>query len=151
MRHWTDRFLAKIRDSEGGCWEWTGHVKSNGYGQVRVSGRKFNAHRFAYEALRGPIPDGLVIDHLCRRRNCVNPDHLEPVTTRTNVLRGEGPAARNARRTHCMQGHRFDAVNTYVRPDGSRTCRSCNNARNRHRRQGVTRAPACQRRPVAAA
>ncbi|MFD9789638.1 HNH endonuclease signature motif containing protein [Streptomyces sp. NPDC059070] len=151
MRDWTDRFLAKIRDSEGGCWEWTGHIKPNGYGQVRVGDRKHNVHRLAYEVLVGPIPPGLVIDHLCRNRRCLRPDHLEPVTQRTNVLRGEGPAARNARSTHCVQGHTFDAVNTYVRPNGSRDCRSCNADRNRRRRQGVTRAPARQRPSLAAA
>ncbi|GGY65551.1 HNH endonuclease signature motif containing protein [Streptomyces xanthochromogenes] len=151
MRDWTDRFLAKVRDSESGCWEWTGHIKPNGYGQVTVGGRKFNAHRFAYEAMVGPIPSGLVIDHLCRNRRCLRPEHLDPVSQRTNVLRGEGPAADNARRNHCVQGHPFDDANTYVRRDGSRSCRSCNAARNRRRRQGVTRAPARQRHSLAAA
>lgn len=151
MRDWTDRFLDKIRDGEGGCWEWTGHIKPNGYGQVRVGNRKHNVHRLAYEVLVGPIPPGLVIDHLCRNRRCLRPDHLEPVSQRVNVLRGEGPAARNARSTHCVRGHTFDAVNTYVRPNGSRDCRSCNADRNRRRRQGVTRAPARQRRCLAAA
>lgn len=151
MRDWTDRFLAKVRDSESGCWEWTGHIKPNGYGQVTVRGRKFNAHRFAYEAMVGPIPSGLVIDHLCRNRRCLRPEHLDPVTQRTNVLRGEGPAAHNARRSHCVQGHPFDDANTYVRSDRSRSCRACNAARNRRRRQGVTRAPTRQRHSLAAA
>ncbi|MEL3944487.1 HNH endonuclease signature motif containing protein [Streptomyces sp. LNU-CPARS28] len=153
MRDWTDRFLDKIRDGHGGCWEWTGHIKPNGYGQVRVGGRKFNAHRFSYEALRAPIPEGLVIDHLCRNRRCVNPDHLEPVTHRTNILRGTGPAACNARRTHCVRGHRFDTANTYVAPSGARQCRACRTVRQHAQleRQGVTRAPACQRRSLATA
>ncbi|MEV0438955.1 HNH endonuclease signature motif containing protein [Streptomyces spectabilis] len=153
MRSWLDRFLDKTRDADGGCWEWTGHVKPNGYGQVRINRRPLHAHRVAYEAVHGPIPEGLVLDHLCRRRNCVNPDHLEPVTTRTNVLRGSGPAARNARRTHCLRGHAFDAANTYVTPNGARNCRTCRTDRRRtgRTRRGVTRAPACQQRPVATA
>ncbi|MEU5330906.1 HNH endonuclease signature motif containing protein [Streptomyces parvus] len=152
MRDWTDRFLDKISESESGCWEWTGHVKPNGYGQVRINRRPLHAHRVAYEAMRGPIPPGLVIDHLCRNRRCVRPEHLEPVSHRTNILRGEGPAARHARQTHCLRGHPFNAANTYVSPRGARNCRACRAERKRtgHDRQGVTRAPACQRRPVAA-
>ncbi|MEV0115551.1 HNH endonuclease signature motif containing protein [Streptomyces sp. NPDC050844] len=140
----TDRFLAKVAAGNGGCWHWTGHIKPNGYGQVTVGGRKFNAHRFAYEALRGPIPDGLVIDHLCRNRRCVNPDHLEPVTHQTNALRGIGPTARNAKATHCVRGHDFDAANTYITPNGARQCRACHaaHARARYSRRGVPRAAA---------
>ncbi|WP_369377644.1 HNH endonuclease signature motif containing protein [Streptomyces sp. cg36] len=143
-RDWTDRFLAKIRDGEGGCWEWTGHIKPNGYGQVRIGDHKHHVHRLAYEVMVGPIPPGLVIDHLCRNRRCLRPDHLEPVPQRTNILRGEGPTARNARRTHCVRGHRFDTANTYVRPSGARNCRACRTGdRHRpHKRQGVTHAPA---------
>ncbi|WP_406321032.1 HNH endonuclease signature motif containing protein [Streptomyces sp. NBC_00519] len=144
MRDWTDRFLAKVADGNGGCWDWTGHIKPNGYGQVTIGGRKLNAHRFAYETLRAPIPDGLVIDHLCRNRRCVNPDHLEPVTHQTNVLRGIGPTARNAKATHCVRGHDFNAANTYIRPNGARQCRACHAAHSRARysRRGVPRAAA---------
>jgi hypothetical protein len=90
------------------------------------------SHRVVYEALVGPIPEEAVIDHLCRVRNCVNPDHLEPTTTKVNILRGTTPSADNARKTHCKQGHAFDSKNTAVY-DGHRMCRVCNRAYQRAR------------------
>ncbi|MFI1018011.1 HNH endonuclease signature motif containing protein [Streptomyces sp. NPDC020965] len=136
----TDRFLAKIVDGPLGCWDWTGHVKPNGDGQLKVNGHPQYAHRAAYTLTRGPIPEGLVIDHLCRRRLCANPDHLEVVSHRTNVLRGVSPAARRARQTHCVRGHRFDTSTTYIAPNGTRHCRRCTaaRARTRRRRGGCT-------------
>ena len=89
-----ERFWAKInKNAEGGCWEWTKALHSRGYGQM-ITGSKTTkrhnvyAHRFAYETLVGPIPDGLVLDHLCRNPKCVNPAHLEPVTRQENIRRG---------------------------------------------------------------
>ncbi|MEV4271931.1 HNH endonuclease signature motif containing protein [Micromonospora aurantiaca (nom. illeg.)] len=82
------------------------------------------AHRIAYEMKRGPVPDGLELDHLCRNRRCVRPAHLEPVTRRTNLLRGETIPARLAERTHCRHGHEFTPENTY-QWRGSRFCRTC--------------------------
>lgn len=87
------------------CWHWTGHVGKTGYGRFR----NWQAHRVVYELYREQIPAGLSIDHLCRVHDCVNPDHLEPVTTRENVLRGIAPAARNFAATHCIDGHPLDA------------------------------------------
>lgn len=136
MRDITDRFLDKVTDGPGGCWQWTAHIKPNGYGQFKVNGRPQYAHRVAYEALRGPIGHGLVIDHLCRNRACVNPDHLEPVTHRTNILRGVGVAAVRSRMTHCARGHAFDAANTYLARNNTRHCRVC----VRLRRRGVNHA-----------
>lgn len=107
------------------CWIWlTG--KSKGYGRMKVAGEMKGAHVVVYEMTRGPVPAGLYLDHLCRNRCCVNPDHLEPVTNAENVLRGEGPTAVNKRKTACKKGHPLDKANTYIRPDGNRTCKKCN-------------------------
>jgi hypothetical protein len=78
-----------------------------------------------WEHLVGPVPDGLELDHLCRNPGCVNPDHLEPVTHKENMLRGFNPSATNARKTHCHKGHFFDAENTYIATTGARRCRTC--------------------------
>lgn len=139
-REWTDRFLARVTDAPGGCWQWTGYLMPNGYARISVNGERQYAHRVAYEAVLGPIPDGLVIDHLCRNRGCVNPDHLEAVTQRTNVLRGVSFAAARARQVRCLRGHRFTKANTYVAGNGTRKCRKCRaaaRARSRRRTQGV--------------
>jgi hypothetical protein len=105
------RFLEKVSVGDG-CWEWlaTGHPR--GYGYFWPKGRVWiYAHRYSYELFVGPIPDGLKLDHLCRNPKCVRPDHLEPVTQRENVLRGEGVAAKEARRDTCSKGHPFDGHN----------------------------------------
>lgn len=109
----------------GPCWVWLGKPSAHGYGYFWYDGKKRLAHRFSYKHLVGPIPDGLVIDHLCRNKMCVNPRHLEPVTDRVNILRGEAPAARNVLKNQCNQGHPFDDVNTYWYPNGDRGCRTC--------------------------
>lgn len=85
----------------------------------------FYVHRVAWETLRGPIPDGMQLDHLCRQRACWNPDHLEPVSPRENVLRGVGITAMNAKKTHCPQGHPYDDANTGITSTGKRRCRAC--------------------------
>lgn len=91
------------------CWLWTGALNRGGYGLVSFDSKRRMAHRVAYELVKGPIPKGLVLDHLCRVRNCVNPDHLEPVTNRENVLRGIGLSAIAARRNQCEKGHAYVA------------------------------------------
>lgn len=88
------------------------------------------AHRIAYELVRGQVPEGLVLDHLCRNRACCNPDHLEAVTNYVNVVvRGEGLSARHARAAHCKRGHAFTDDNTYITPKGARVCRVCQRRR----------------------
>lgn len=92
------------------------------------------AHRFAYSAFVEVIPSDMVVDHLCRNHACVNPDHLEPVSQRTNLMRGESPSAIAAVATHCPQGHPYDATNTYVNPtSGHRSCKDCRRARDARR------------------
>lgn len=125
-----DRFEAKIDFGE--CWNWIA-ATTHGYGVFRYEGRLRHAHIVSWELLVGPIPEGLHIDHLCRNRACVNPDHLEPVTPRENTLRGAGFAAIRARQTHCLRGHEYNEKNTYHHPQrGTRDCRAC--ARERRRR-----------------
>lgn len=133
-----DRFWSKVRQTDS-CWLWTG-ATSDGYGRFAHEGRTDVAHRLAWRALVGPIPDGLHIDHLCRVRRCVNPEHLEPVTCRENVLRGIGPSAEHAVKTHCPAGHEYTPENTY-RYRNMRMCRACR-AQARHRRAA---SPAAER------
>ena len=126
-------FWGAVTKTEG-CWLWSGADNGNGYGTVYVNGRKTYAHRVSYEMAHGPIPVGLQIDHLCRVRNCVRPEHLEVVTPRENNLRGESPAAQQSRRTHCPQGHAYDETNTWVSKTGHRSCRTCTTERSRRQR-----------------
>lgn len=125
------RFWAKILVRDDGCWEWTARRHDQGYGQFRVAGKTLRAHVFAYENLVDAVPEGLVLDHVCRNEWCVNPACLEPVTQRVNVLRGEGVAAKFAQRTKCGAGHEFTQANTLLRSDGGRRCRECKRERGR--------------------
>lgn len=129
------RFIAKVAITDPAeCWEWTAGKRSHkGYGGFNG---KHYAHRFAYELAVGPIPDGLTLDHLCRNRLCVNPDHLEPVTARENTLRGESPNVVTARTGVCKRGHSMD--DAYIERDGSRQCRHCHNLRQRSYRARLT-------------
>lgn len=132
-----ERLMSKREiDPETGCWNWTGSVVRTGYGQIKVrKGLVQRTHRVMYEALVGPIPEGLDLDHLCRNRRCMNPEHLEPVTERENALRGQGPAARNAMKTHCPRGHPYSGGNLYIIPStGGRMCRTCSKEGERRRR-----------------
>lgn len=121
-----------------GCWEWHAARNASGYGEFmsrRWPGQSRLAHRLLYELLVAPIPAGLDIDHLCRVRHCVRPDHLEPVTRRINLLRGETVTARNAAVTACPQGHDYDEANTYIAANGGRHCRKCKAASERRRQR----------------
>jgi len=125
--------LPEGRPDLGACWVWTGRLNRDGYGEVRVDGQYRMTHRIVYQHLACEVPAGLELDHLCRVRHCVNPAHLEPVTHRENSLRSESFAAKNAVKTHCPQGHPYDARNTYAWR-GSRICRACVRAAGRRYR-----------------
>jgi len=123
-----DRLLAhRTIDEETGCWLWTASKNNVGYGHVHIDGQTRLVHRVSYRTFVGEIPDGLVLDHLCRVRHCFAPQHLEPVTQAENVRRGV-----RSIRTHCPNGHEFTEANTYLYgPRANRHCRTCN--RDRHR------------------
>ena len=127
-----ERFDAKwIPDYWTGCHVWTAARAGGGYGTFAVEhGRMVPAHRVAYMLRHGPIPDGLELDHLCRVRHCVNPEHLEAVTHRENMRRGVSPSRPDM--IHCSRGHAFDAANTYIwAGDGRRRCLICRHDANR--------------------
>jgi HNH endonuclease len=129
-----ERFWAKVnrdgpvpkhRPDLGPCWQWTAAKMHNGYGRFKRDGRTLSAHRVAYELVIGSVPDGLELDHLCRNPACVNPAHLEPVTGKVNVLRGETITAANAAKDFCDRGHPLSGENLFVRRGGRRLCRMC--------------------------
>jgi hypothetical protein len=130
-----DRFIRKVEVTGTGCWIWVAAAApNNGYGRFWDGSRLRVPHEWAYEELVGPIPEGLELDHLCRVRRCVHPLHLETVTRRVNLLRGETVTARNAAVVACPQGHLYTPENTWVSRRGQRFCRRCN--RERHRVPG---------------
>lgn len=118
------------RGTPHGCWEWTGFVLSNGYGQFYYDGRRNGlAHRFMYETYVGPIADDNDIDHICFNRKCVNPDHLQSISHHENLRRSPTLSAINEQKTHCPQGHEYTPDNTYIRKDRpGRGCRICRSA-----------------------
>ena len=129
------RFLEKIRHVGPACWEWTGAHTKGGYGTLNA--RKYYgeviASRIAVRLAGRVIPEKMTIDHLCLNTRCVRPSHLEVVSYRTNILRGGGTASRNAQKTHCPQGHPYDAKNTIRDRKGWRKCRTCLRGK-KHRR-----------------
>ena len=113
-----------------GCWIWTSTRSADGYGRARSVTEGWKpVHRLVFEYLRGPVAHDMTLDHLCRNRLCANPDHLEVVTMRTNVLRGYGPSAANARKTHCLRGHPLFGENLRINSQKRRVCRTCEQAR----------------------
>jgi hypothetical protein len=125
------RFFEKVDIYSGighvKCWVWKNPL-DNGYGRFWVNNKTKLAHRFSYEFFIGEIPRDKQLDHLCRNRSCVNPDHLEPVDIKTNVLRGEGLSAQNARKTHCKRNHPFSGENLKINCRGQRICLTCHRA-----------------------
>jgi hypothetical protein len=135
---YTDRdgLLPPHRPELGPCWEWRAGRFSSGYGAFHpCHGTTELAHRYAYESLVGTIPAGLVIDHLCRNRGCVNPDHLEAITNEENLRRGFGYRLRNGMDSACIHGHEYTPDNTYTNPNDPSDirCRECSRIRDRKR------------------
>lgn len=140
-----EKTQGKYQKADTGCWIWTAAFNNTGYGRLRdhPSGKMLLAHRVMYELHVGPIPEGLVLDHLCRVRACVNPSHLEPVTFAENVKRGD------AVKTHCPQGHEYNAENTGKGNGGSKRCLKCHRDQQRelyHRKRNEIGAPSRTKR-----
>lgn len=127
-----ERFWGQVRIDPSGCWLWTG-LTVRGYGRMSICGKQVFVHRWIYEVLRGPIPEGLTADHLCSVRNCVNPWHIDPCTKSENTRRSHDTSPRI--RTHCRKGHPFTPENTYARPSGQRQCRACVRVVEQRRRE----------------
>jgi len=132
--------------NEEPCWEWAAPLTHKGYGELSVNGKQVLVHRWSYEYHREPIPTNLQIDHLCRVRHCVNPAHLEVVTSQENTRRGLDAITRANRikrkpKTHCIQGHPFNEENTLINSRGWRACRLCDRNWRRRKRAGVLAQP----------
>ena len=122
-----ERFIDHIEILNNGCWQWLGSLSTSGYGKHYIGSTQFFAHRFSYTIFNNEIPKNLHIDHLCRNRGCVNPEHLEAVTRKTNILRGNGATAINNRKKYCKNGHPFIRENISKVPNGKR-CKICYNS-----------------------
>ena len=122
-------FGSRVRKDASGCWLWTGSKWSTGYGEFEEPGKRHLAHRYAYELAKGPIPTGWHVHHRCETPACVNPDHLEAMWSGDHMALHDGVAARNARKTHCQNGHPLSGKNLYTNPKtGHRMCWTCQRA-----------------------
>ncbi len=133
------RFWARVEKTDT-CWMWKASIR-NGYGIFNLyKGVYLMAHRLSVAIARGECPVELTVDHLCKVRHCVNPDHLEMVTLIENTMRGNCPMAQNARKTHCEHGHLLEGDNLYVKQrTGARCCRECERGRDKRRQRDPKR------------
>lgn len=149
----TEAFLgrwARLRGARCACWLWDGRRNAAGYALAEIEGRTRNLHTFIWELTRGAKPaEGFDVDHVCRNRACVNPDHFEAVPHRVNVLRGVSPPAVAARQTHCLRGHALDGAYRLTR--GERVCRACHRLRLRRWRERHVPGPRPDHSPAAVA
>lgn len=125
----------RLVDKTDDCWMWTGYKTPEGYGCYTDKGEPWKAHRLAYTLAVGKIPDGLTIDHDCRNRSCVRPDHLQPMPLVENVMRGFGPCVANLNKTHCKYGHEFTVTNIDPKGRSYRVCKTCEKIRTERRRE----------------
>jgi hypothetical protein len=123
-----DILKARSKLHANGCIEWIRRKDRYGYGLIELEGKTRLAHRVSYEIAKGDISEGMQLDHLCRKRACINPEHLEPVTNKENALRGTAPAILLHHSGKCAAGHEISGANLYVSPSGRRHCRACNRA-----------------------
>lgn len=132
---WHEKFLSKIEiNKHNNCWIWRGSVKSNGYGRFMINGKYQNAHKVSYIIFNGKIINGLIIDHKCRNRLCVNPDHLRQVTYKINAIENNSSkAAINSKKEKCNRGHLLIGTNLRIRKNGGRICILCVEIRNKQR------------------
>ncbi len=135
------RFWKKVEKSDG-CWNWTGARTPIGYGDFGLNGKTVRAHRLMYHKYVAPIPENMVVDHMCRNASCVNPDHLRVITHVENTMIGNSPQALNARKTHCKRGHEFTKENTDIRGapgiNRGRHCLACQKAYQKIRSKNVS-------------
>lgn len=148
-RKWEKHFWERVNKTDT-CWLWTGPQQGLGYGQASLNRKPTLVHRMSWKLINGPIPEGLVLDHLCRVRHCVNPEHMEPVTMRENILRGVGRGAINAKKTHCKRGHPlrgYNVVYTIIKKRRiGRHCRECKRKYDREYKRIVAAAKISQQR-----
>jgi HNH endonuclease len=135
-----DRLFSRLVLDPSGCLLWTGHLDYHGYGRMHAAGNPAAlVHKVMWELFVGPVPDGFELDHVkawgCNNKNCASIAHLEPVTHRENILRGNTVTAINAAKTHCIRDHPFDEENTFYEKDGRRGCIKCRRIRDRARRR----------------
>jgi len=123
--------MKNIVIDQNDCWNWKLWISPLGYGQISFKDKTELVHRVSFQVFIGKIKKNLEINHICRNRKCINPEHLETVSHRENLLKGDTIAAKNDQKTHCLNGHKFTPENTCINPSGERSCRICKNRRQR--------------------